>query len=52
MLDLTTYFLEEIEVNAVSLFLSDKKVALLKASGDGSNVHWFQFSHRFLGNGA
>lgn len=52
MLDLSTYFFKEIEVNTVSLLLSDKEVALFKASGDSSNVHWFRFSHCFIDNGA
>jgi hypothetical protein len=51
-LDLPTHFLEEIEVDTISLFLSDKEVALFKASGDSSNVHWFRFSHRLIDNGA
>jgi len=34
-----TYLFEEIEVNTVSLFFSDKEITLLETGGDSSNIH-------------
>ena len=34
-----TYLFEEVEVNTVSLFFSDKEIALLETGGDSRNIH-------------